>query len=166
MLRKIFTVPFIFLLIGGISYAENWHLVADPDANLEELVNTYYKKLPIPEKKDVIKAFKNINYNVFVDKDSIKEIGEGKIQVSQKAVFDEEYTLEDSEKKIKYIIAKMTYDCNQKIIWFVDGASYDINGQIVRNSQTVFVPVELEKIPDTAFERVMWSYICTNKESK
>jgi len=112
----------------------------------------------------VIEAIHNSSHKVYIDTDSIKVAIDGERNFNLKLVFDEEQSIEDTDKKLKYIIVRMFCDCTQEIMWFRDGEGYDKNGEVLRDSQTVYVPVDLKELPNTAPERDTWKFVCNYKK--
>ena len=159
MLKRTFLVLTISLSFGVASLAENWELVADTDSKFEGIIANFDKQAAVKE-KDVLQAFRDNSYEVYVDTDSIREIEKDKRNALQKVVFTEEQDIVGADKKFKYILAEMSFHCALEIIWFVNGGVYDNNGEKLRESQTVFVSVDISKLPHTSLERHMWKKVC------
>ena len=73
MLKIMFLVFTLSILGGMAGYAEEWQLVGSPESRFQKLIDEFYRKLSVGDKDDVINALRDNNYEVYVDKDSIKE---------------------------------------------------------------------------------------------
>jgi len=157
-------LAFIMILyLGVVAYAENWELVGAPGSEFQELINTFNKYLTEGAKKDVLEAFSKTSYKVYVDTGSIKDVGDKRKDANLKVVLDKEQDLEGTDKKFKYDISLMTFDCAQDVMWFKNGSVYDKEGELVRDSQTVYVPIDLKKIPPDSLEKELMKFICNYK---
>ena len=163
MVKTIFLTLTIVLSIGAVSYAENWQLISNPNSKFQTLIYKISETLQISDKRDVIKAILNSSYKAYLDNDSIVVTTDGKRNFNLMLVFDKEQSLESTDKKLKYIIARMYCDCTQEIMWFRDGAVYDKNGEILSHSATAYILVVLKDLPNTAPERENWNFVCNYK---
>ncbi len=160
MAKTIFLTLTIVLSIRAVSYAENWQLISNPNSKFQTLIDKISENLQVGDKRDVIEAIHNSSHRVYIDTDSIKVASDGRRDFDLKVVFDEGQAIEGTDKKLKYIVAKMFCDCVQEILWFRDGEGYDKDGDVLRHSPTVYVPVDLKGLPNTAPERDIWKFVC------
>lgn len=98
-----------------------------------------------------------------MDTGSIKDVGDERKDSNLKVVLDKEQDLEGTDEKFKYDIALMTFDCKQDVIWFRDGSVYDREGELLRDSQIVYMPIDLKKIPPDSLEKELMKFICNYK---
>jgi hypothetical protein len=166
LVKTIFLTLIIILNIGVVSYAENWELIGSPNSKFQTLIDKFSKSLQVSDKRDVIEAIHNSSHKVYIDIDSIKVASDGKRNFNLKLVFDEEQAIEGTDKKLKYIIARMFCDCTQEIMWFRNGEGYDKNGEVLRDSPTVYVPVDLKELPKATLERETWEFVCNYKKDR
>ena len=164
MLKKILLALIISLCMELVTYAENWVPVGKPGSRPEELINEFYKHLIAGSKTDVAEALRNTSYRIYIDVDSITDIREGVRESSLKTVFDNEQAMEGTDKKFKYIIARINFHCAQEVLWFVDGEVYNESGEALRDSETVYIPLDLKELPNTAPERDNWKFVCNYKK--
>ncbi len=141
------------------SMAENWEKVGDANTRFEGIINNVGKKAAVKQ-KDVLEAFEKFDYEVYIDTDSIKETRESEKTAQVKAVFLEEHDLAQTEKKFKYVLTEVAFDCSQDAIWFITGGVYDKDGNLLRDAQTVYVPVVPSKLSRNSLERFMWEKVC------
>jgi hypothetical protein len=111
----------------------------------------------------VIEAIVNSSYKGYIDNDSIEVATDGKRNFNLKLVFDKDQSIESTDRKLKYIIARMYCDCIQETMWFRDGAVYDKNGEMLSHSPTAYILVALKDLPSTAPERENWKFVCNYK---
>jgi hypothetical protein len=164
MLKKILLALIISLCMELVTYAENWVPVGKPGSRPEELINEFYKHLIAGSKTDVAEALRNTSYRIYIDVDSITDIREGVRESSLKTVFDNEQAMEGTDKKFKYIIARINFHRAQEVLWFVDGEVYNESGEALRDSETVYIPLDLKELPNTAPERDNWKFVCNYKK--
>jgi hypothetical protein len=164
LVKTIFLTLTIVLSIRAVSYAENWQLISKPNSKFQTLIDKISERLQISDDRDVIEAILNSSHKAYIDIDSIKVATDGKRSFNLKLVFDEEQSIDGTDKKLKYIVAEMFCDCTQEIMWFRDGAVYDKNEDILRYSPTVYIPVDLKELPNTAPERDNWKFVCNYKK--
>lgn len=158
IILTLYVFTFIQLFSTNI-YAENWVVKGSSETRLKELINEIDENVSVAE-KDVLEAFRKAEYKVYVDTDSIKDTTKDRRETRLKAVFVTEHLLKDSNKKFKFVIANMTFNCIEKVIWFVDGVIYDKNGVRLEYAKTIFLPVFLDKLSKTSLERNMWEFVC------
>ena len=163
MVRTIFLTLTIVLSIPAVSYAENWQLISNPNSKFQTLIDKFSETLQISDKRDVIDAILNSSHKAYIDIDSIEVATDGKRNFNLKLVFDKDQSIDSTDKKLKYIIARMYCDCTQETLWFRDGAVYDKNGEMLNHSPTAYILVDLEYLPHTAPEKEIWKYICNYK---
>lgn len=166
MAKTIFLTLTIVLSIRAVSYAEDWQLISKPNSKFQTLIDKFSKSLHVSDKRDVIEAFHNSSHRVYIDTDSIRVASDGRRNFDLKIVFDEGQAIEGTDKKLKYIVARMFCDCVQEILWFRNGEGYDKDGDVLRHSQTVYVPVDLKGLPNTALERDTWKFVCNYKKGQ
>jgi hypothetical protein len=164
--KTIFLTLTIVLSIRAVSYAENWQLTNNPNSKFQTLIDKISESLQVGDKRDVIEAIHNSSHKAYIDTDSIKVATDGERNFNLKLVFDKGQSIEGTDKKLKYIIVRMFCDCTQEIMWFRDGEGYDKNGEVLRDSQTVYVPVDLKELPNTAPERDTWKFVCNYKKGQ
>lgn len=163
MVKTICLTLTIVLSIEAVSRAENWQLISNPNSKFQALIEKISETLQISDERDVIEAILNSSNKAYIDIDSIEVVTDGKRNFNLKLVFDKEQFMEGSDKKFKYIIARMYCDCTQETMWFRDGAVYGKNGEILSHSPTAYILVVLKDLPNTAPERVNWNFICKYK---
>lgn len=166
MVKTIFLTLTIVLSIRAVSYAENWQLISNPNSKFQTLIGKISERLQISDDRDVIESILNSSNKAYIDIDSIKVATDGKRSFNLKLSFDEEQSIDGRDKKLKYIVAEMLCDCRQEIMWFRDGAAYDKNGEVLSYSQTVYIPVDLKELPNTAAERDNWKFVCNYKKGQ
>jgi hypothetical protein len=166
LVKTIFLTLIIILNIGVVSYAENWELISKPNSKFQTLIDKFSESLQISDKRDVLEAILNSSHKAYIDIDSIIVATDGRRSFDLKIVFDKVQPIEGTDKKLKYIIARMFSNCTQEILWFRDGEGYDKNGEVLSNSPTVYVPVDLKELPNTAPERDTWKFICNYKKGQ
>lgn len=165
MVKTMFLTLTIVLSIRAVSYAEDWQLISNPNSKFQTLIDKISRKLQIAdEREDVIEAIRNSSHKVYIDTDSIEVATDGERNFNLKLVFDEGQSIEGTDKKLKYITARMFCDCTQETMWFRDGAAYDKNGEVLRYSPTVYILVNLTDLPNTAPERDTWKFVCNYKK--
>lgn len=149
------------LTVGSatISSAENWERVGDTDARFEGIIKNVGKQAAVTQ-RDVLDAFENSQYEVFIDTDSIKETRDSEKSAQVKAVFLEEHDLGQTGKRFKYILTEFAFNCSQDAIWFINGGVYGKEGNLLRDAQTVYVPVVLSKQSRDSLERLAWERVC------
>jgi hypothetical protein len=163
MVKTIFLTLTIVLSIRAVSYADNWQLISNPNSKFQTLLDKIFETLQISDDTDVIEAIVNSNYKGYIDNDSIEVATDGKRNFNLKLVFDKEQSIESTDKKFKYIIARMYCDCTQETMWFRDGAVYNKNGEVLSHSPTAYILVVLKDLPNAAPERENWKYVCNYK---
>ena len=163
MLKKILLALTISLCMELVTYAANWVPVSKPGSRPEELINEFYKHLIGGSKTDVVEALRNTSYRIYADVDSITDIRKGVRESRLKTVFDNEQALEGTDKKFKYLITRIDFHCSEELLWFVDGEVYDESGEALRNSETVYVRLDLKKLPEIALERKLLEFVCSYK---
>ena len=114
----------------------------------------------------MLEAIHNSSHKAYIDIDSIKVDTDSERDFNLKLVFDKGQSIEGTDKKLKYIIARMFCDCTQEIMSFRDGEGYDKDGEVLRYSQTVYVQVDLKELPNTAPERDTWKFVCNYKKGQ
>lgn len=151
----------IALIMGAttLSMAENWEKVGESNSKFEGIINNVGKQAAVKQ-KDVLEAFQNSGYEVYIDTDSIKETRDSEKRAQVKAVFLEEHDLGQTGKKFKYVLAEIAFNCSQDAIWFINGGVYDSDGNLLRDAQTVYVPVVPSKLSRNSVERLMWERVC------
>jgi hypothetical protein len=149
------------LIMGAttVSMAENWEKVGDKNSKFEGIVGNVGKQAAVKQ-KDVIEAFQTFYYEVYIDTYSIKETRDPEKSAQVKAVFLEEHDLGQTGKRFKYVLTEFAFNCSQDAIWFVNGGVYDSDGNLLRDAQTVYVPVVLSKLSKNSLERLMWERVC------
>lgn len=159
MIKK--SIMAIALMIGAttLSMAENWERIGESNSKFEGIINNVGKQAAVKQ-KDVLEAFQNSAYEVYIDADSIKETGDSEKSAQIKAVFLQEHDLGQTGKKFKYVLTEFSFDCSQDAIWFITGGLYDNDGNLLRDAQTVYVPVVLSKLSKNSLERLMWERVC------
>lgn len=165
MLKKILLAFIIGLCMEMVTYAANWVPVGKPESRPEELINEFYKHLIGGSKSDVVKALRNTSYRIYIDIDSITDTGKGVRESRLKTVFDNEQAMEGTDKKFKYLISRIDFHCSQEVLWFVDGEVYDKSGEALRNSETVYVRLDLKHLPEIALERKLLEFVCSYKKT-
>lgn len=159
MIKKLLISLALVVAATTASLAENWEQVGDKNARFEGIINNVGKKAAVKQ-KDVLEAFENFDYEVYVDTDSIKETRESEKTAIVEAVFLEEHDLVQPKNKFKYVLAEFAFNCSQDAIWIITGGVYDIDGIHLRDAQTVYVPVVLSKLSKNSLERLMWKRVC------
>ena len=159
MIKKLFLTLALIIVTTTLSMAENWEKVGDTNARFEGIVNNVGKQAAVKQ-KDVLDAFQNFDYELYLDTDSIKETRDSEKSAQVKAVFLEEHDLGQTEKKFKYVVTEFAFNCSQDAIWFINGGVYDTDGNLLRDAQTVYVPVVLSKLSKNSLERLMWEKVC------
>jgi hypothetical protein len=147
-----------------VAHPANWVPVGKPGSRPEELINEFYKHLIGGSKTDVEEALRTTSYRIYIDDDSITDIREGVRESSLKTVFDNEQAMEGTDKKFKYLIARIDFHCSQEVLWFVDGEVYDESGEALRDSETVYVRLDLKNLPEIALERKLLEFVCSYKK--
>ena len=165
MLKKILLALIISLCVELVTYAANWVPVGKPESRPEELINEFYKHLIGGSKTDVVEALRNTSYRIYIDVDSITDIKKGGRESRLKTVFDNEQAMEGTGKKFKYLISRIDFHCSQEVLWFVDGEVYDESGEALRNSETVYVQLDLKNLPEIAMERKLLEFVCSYKKT-
>jgi hypothetical protein len=151
----------IALIIGAttLSMAKNWEKVGESNSKFEGIINNVGKQAAVKQ-KDVLEAFQNADYEVYIDTDSIKETRDSEKTAQIKAVFLQEHDLGQTGKKFKYVLTEFAFNCSQDAMWFITGGLYDNDGNLLRDAQTVYVPVVLSKLSKNSLERLMWERVC------
>ncbi|MGB7291952.1 MAG: surface-adhesin E family protein [Thermodesulfobacteriota bacterium] len=142
-----------------LSMAETWEKVGESNSKFEGIVSNVGKQAAVKQ-KDVIEAFQNSDYEVYIDTDSIKVTRDSEKSAQVKAVFSQEHDLRQTGKKFKYVLADIAFNCSQDAIWFINGGVYDNDGNLLRDAQTVYVPVVPSKLSKNSLERFMWEKVC------
>lgn len=159
MIKKLLMAIALMMGATTLSMAENWEKVGDTNSKFEGIVSNVGKQAAVKQ-KDVIGAFQNFDYEVYIDTDSINETRDSEKSAQVKAVFLEEHPLEQTEKRFKYVLTETAFHCSQDAIWFITGGVYDKDGNLLRDAQTVYVPVVLSKLSKDSLERLMWERVC------
>jgi Surface-adhesin protein E len=159
MIKRIFVTLALIIVTTTLSIAENWEKVGDTNTKFEGIVNNVGKQAAVKQ-KEVLEAFQNSHYEVYVDTDSIKETRDSEKSAQVKAVFLEEHDLGQTGKRFKYVVTEFAFICSQDAIWFITGGVYDRDGNLLREAQTVYVPVVLSKLSKNSLERLMWERVC------
>ncbi len=159
MIKRKFLTLALIIVTTTLSIAENWEKVGDTNSKFEGIVYNVGKQAAVKQ-KDVLEAFQNSDYEVYVDTDSIKETRDSDKSAQVKAVFLEEHDLGQTGKRFKYVVTEFAFNCSQDAIWFITGGVYDRDGNLLRDAQTVYVPVVLSKLSKNSLERLMWERVC------
>ena len=159
MIKRIFLTLALIIVTTTLSIAENWEKVGDTNAKFEGIVNNVGKQAAVKQ-KDVLEAFQNSDYEVYIDIDSIKETRDSEKSAEVKAIFLQEHDLGQTGKRFKYVVTEFAFNCSQDAIWFITGGVYDRDGNLLRDAQTVYVPVILSKLSKNSLERLMWERVC------
>ena len=159
MIKKLFVTLALIIVTTTLSIAENWEKVGDTNAKFEGIINNVGKQAAVKQ-KDVLDAFQTSDYEAYIDTDSIKETRDSEKSAQVKAVFLEEHDLGQTGKRFKYVLTEFAFNCSQDAIWFINGAVYDSDGNLLRDAQTVYVPVVLSKLSKNSLERLLWERVC------
>jgi hypothetical protein len=159
MIKTIFVTLALIIVTTTLSIAETWEKVGEPNSKFEGIINNVGKQAAVKQ-KDVLDAFQNSDYELYIDTDSIKETRDSEKSAQIKAVFLKEHDLGQTEKKFKYVLAEVAFNCSQDAIWFINGGVYDSDGNLLRDAQTVYVPVVPSKLSKNSLERFMWERVC------
>jgi hypothetical protein len=159
MIKTIFVTLALIIVTTTLSIAETWEKVGEPNSKFEGIINNVGKQAAVKQ-KDVLDAFQNSDYELYIDTDSIKETRDSEKSAQIKAVFLKEHDLGQTEKKFKYVLAEVAFNCSQDAIWFINGGVYDSDGNLLRDAQTVYVPVVPSKLSKNSLERLMWERVC------
>ncbi|MDA2920597.1 hypothetical protein MYX76_14075 [Desulfobacterota bacterium AH_259_B03_O07] len=165
MIIKTFLTLVVALSYVMCSYAENWEKVGDRSSKFQGIAR-YFGEQPGVKQKDVIEAFQNYDYEVYIDTDSLKKVGDDKRNASHKVVFVQEHDLAETDKKFKYVLTELSFDCALDVIWFIRGGVYDANGELLRDTRAVYIAVELTNLKRDSMERLTWEKVCLHKKLK
>ncbi len=108
MIKKLLITLALIMGATTLSMAENWEKVGDTNARFEGIVNNVGKQAAVRQ-KDVLEAFQNFDYEVYIDTDSIKETRDSEKSAQVKAVFLEEHEIAQTEKKFKYLLEEIDF---------------------------------------------------------
>jgi hypothetical protein len=159
MIKTIFVTLALMIVTTTLSIAETWEKVGESNSKFEGIINNVGKQAAVKQ-KDVLEAFQNSDYEVYIDTDSIKETRDSEKSAQIKAVFLKEHDLAPTGQKFKYVLAEVAFNCSQDAIWFINGGVYDSDGNLLRDAQTVYVPVVPSKLSRNSLERLLWEKVC------